>query len=1037
MRRFFAHAGLLLLLPTLSLAQTVPPGFTDAQVVPAGGAQGALSPTAVAYEPGAGHLWMTEKGNGMSPSSPRVRRKDAGTGLVNTALTLTVDSRGERGILGLAFDPNFLAAGGAERFVYIYYTTPNPAPHNRVSRFIESAGVLALASEQILLEGPDLNAATNHNGGCLRFRADGTLYISMGDNDTDADANPRSRDMSDLRGKILRINRDGSIPADNPFVGQPGVREEIYEFGMRNPWRFHVDAETDALWIGDVGENCFENVFVGLAGADHGYPCFEGVNPFRACSGTLPPGSVTFPVYWYGHGQAGCSTPPVSGNSITGGPVYRATAFPAEYRGNYFFADYGSSWIRRARIAPDNTLVDVEMFDDGASGAVDLAVSPSGCLTYASVNAGVGVHDVCYVGGANSAPQAVASAVPMAGLSPLDVQFTGSLSSDPDLDTLSFSWAFGDAGTDVIADPLHQYSADGVYSAVLTVDDGRAAPNSSDQAPPLRIVVGNRPPIPRIAAPANGSLYNAGDTIVYAGDATDPEDGLLPATSLEWTVVFHHDLHQHPFLGPIQDVSGGQFVVPRTGEDSTSVFYRIWLSAADSGAPVGSNAILEASTSIDIVPNVTTTTLATLPPVPGLQLGWEGTFSNAPSDHLSIGGFQRRIIAPLSQTLGPDTWDFVSWSDAGVADHGIFAPTSDATITATYRCASGPGCSETGLCADAVDNDFDGQMDCADIDCAGDPACLEQNNCGDGVDNDLDTFVDCLDSDCVGTIACTEIGFCQDGLDNDGDGPTDCADSDCAAEPSCMEAGNCSDTVDNDLDAAFDCADPDCAADVSCIEAGNCLDGRDNDRDSLTDCADSECAAEVQCIESGNCNDRIDNDVDSLTDCFDADCSADPICGEVGNCNDSVDNDLDFFTDCFDSDCIADPTCAGQDFDQDGAPNASDCAPTDGSAFAIPPEIARLDVVKAGAMARLSWTDHLAASGLGGMHDIASGLVSTLAIGTGANAPCTQLNVVGLTFDDPATVTNDALYWLVRIGNACGEGPWGNDSRGSARPTCP
>ena len=106
MRRFLAGMGLLALLscPSLALAQTVPPGFTDSQVVAEGVPTGVFSPTAVAYEPGAGHLWMCEKGNGMSPSSPRIRRKDVGTGLVNTALTLTVDSRGERGILGIAFD---------------------------------------------------------------------------------------------------------------------------------------------------------------------------------------------------------------------------------------------------------------------------------------------------------------------------------------------------------------------------------------------------------------------------------------------------------------------------------------------------------------------------------------------------------------------------------------------------------------------------------------------------------------------------------------------------------------------------------------------------------------------------------------------------------------------------------------------------------------------------------------------------------------------------------------------------------------------
>src|SRR5258706_901524 len=142
------------------------------------------------------------------------------------------------------------------------------------------------------------------------------------------------------------------------------------------------------------------------------------------------------------------------------------------------------------------------MFESGVHAPVDIIVSPVGCLTYSSVTDG-GIRDVCYVGGTDGPPEGIATATPVAGLAPLDVQLTGSASRDPDLDPLTFAWDFGDLGTDTLPDPLHRYLANGVYQAVLTVDDGRGAPDSQDSAPPIRIVVGNRPPVATITAPTD------------------------------------------------------------------------------------------------------------------------------------------------------------------------------------------------------------------------------------------------------------------------------------------------------------------------------------------------------------------------------------------------------------------------------------------------------------------------------------------------------------------------------------------------------
>jgi hypothetical protein len=472
------------------------------------------------------------------------------------------------------------------------------------------------------------------------------------------------------------------VPADNPFVGQAGIAPEIWAYGLRNPFRFSIDSEREVPIIADVGEVTWEAVYLGVKGADYGYPCVEGSMPFRTCNPAPPAGSVTSPIFEYGHES---QTPPVSGNSITGGPVYYETAFPIEYQGQYFFGDYVDAWIRRGRIDTNGQLVDVELFAINAFGIVDLVVSPAGCLTWVSVN-GSGVRDICYSGGANGQPQAISSAIPMSGLPSLAVQFTGSGSTDPDSDTLAFSWDFDDTNSSTMADPNHSFPNPGVYDVVLSVDDQQGAANSSDEAPPLRVVVGNRSPSPSIDSPAPGT-YSAGSLVSFSGSATDPEEGVLGASQLSWSVVFHHGTHTHPFLGPIEGIGSGSFLVPNTGESATDVFYRIYLSATDSGSPVGAEAALTATGSVDLHPSLAQITLAALPAGPAFQLALDQQASLAPFGSTSVVGFLRSLDAISPQTFGDVTYAFDSWSDGGAQQHVVPTPATMTTFTATYRCS--------------------------------------------------------------------------------------------------------------------------------------------------------------------------------------------------------------------------------------------------------------------------------------------------------------------------------------------------------------
>src|SRR4029077_18085868 len=157
--------------------------------------------------------------------------------------------------------------------VYTYYTTPEGGAHNRVSRFTAAGDVAAPSSEVHLLDLEPLSSATNHNGGALHFGPDGKLYIGVGENADGANA----QTLSNLLGKMLRINANGSIPTDNPFYNTAtGNNRAIWALGLRNPFNFAFHAGTPRLFINDVGESTYEEINDGIAGSNYGWPITEG-----------------------------------------------------------------------------------------------------------------------------------------------------------------------------------------------------------------------------------------------------------------------------------------------------------------------------------------------------------------------------------------------------------------------------------------------------------------------------------------------------------------------------------------------------------------------------------------------------------------------------------------------------------------------------------------------------------------------------------------------------------------------------------------
>ncbi len=247
-----------------------------------------------------------------------------------------VTSGGETGLLGLAFHPDYASNG----YFYVDYTTPNPL-RTHISRFKVSADPDSAdaSSELVLLE--IVQPFSNHNGGRVSFGPDGYLYIGMGDGGSAGDPNNNAQNRAVLLGKILRIDVDNpsgglnyGIPADNPFAGNTqGWREELYSFGMRNPWRFSFDPVTSKLWCGDVGQNAWEEIDTITSGGNYGWRCYEGNHEYNmtGCTGT----DYLFPIWEYSHSD-GCS--------ITGGFVYRGSRRP-ELTGTYMYGDYCSSKV--------------------------------------------------------------------------------------------------------------------------------------------------------------------------------------------------------------------------------------------------------------------------------------------------------------------------------------------------------------------------------------------------------------------------------------------------------------------------------------------------------------------------------------------------------------------------------------------------------------------------------------------------------------------------------------------------------------------
>ncbi len=632
-------------------AASLPPGFSETVLFPA---QTLATAACITVAPD-GRIFVCQR------SSGALRVIDAADQLLPTPfLTLNVDTTGERGMLGVAFDPNF----AVNNYVYVYYTAAAQGgigPHNRISRFTASGNTANPATELILWDFEDPGIEWLHNGGSMVFGLDGKMYVGVGD----AGNPPNGQSLTTRFGKILRINTDAynSIPTDNPFYNTlTGLNRAIWAYGLRHPYSLNLrdtGGGTSQLLINDVGRNTYEEINAGQPGGNYGWSVSEG--PQNIQPGHIPP------LYYYAHGPN--ETPPCA---ITGGAFYlpQSPSFPASYVGKYFFTDYCTgemSYIDPTLASPTATV-----FATGLMFPAAMAVRADGRMYYISHDEGT-VFRFQYD---NAAPSIVTPPANRTVLVGQSATFTVTATGPA---PLSYQWQRNGSNISGATSTSYTFnnaqpSDDGAQFRVVVSNNFGSATSSAATLS----VTANAAPVATITAPAAGSLYTGGMVMTYGGTGSDAEDGTLPPSAFTWQIDFHHDQHTHPVLAPTSGITGGTFSISTNNETETTVFYRIYLTVTDSGGRT--HQVFR-----DVQPQIVQLTLATNPP--GLALKLDNQVVATPTTFGAVVGIVRTIEAE-TQVVNGVTYTFSNWSDGGAAAHVISTPSANTTFTATFAQSS-------------------------------------------------------------------------------------------------------------------------------------------------------------------------------------------------------------------------------------------------------------------------------------------------------------------------------------------------------------
>lgn len=686
-------------MPPSAQAVDLPEGFGEVTV-----AEGFNFPTAAEWTPDgtllviekAGRLWSVS-GWGTEPR-------------LVLDISDHVNAHVERGLLGLAVDKDYTD----NRYVYLLYNHDAGGPVDgpktaRLTRIELNEDEDGVQGPEVVLLGKEVPSDPNapcpppSNGSdCLPADSphhtigtvisdpvDGTLWVGAGDGADWSTVNSvafRTYDEQSYSGKVLHIDRSGRGLPNHPFCPSDDdlshVCTKVFAKGFRNPYRFALRSNGVPL-VADVGSDGYEEINLAKRGANYGWPCYEG--PVRTPGYRFDEGCA--PIYEQ-EGTQHSPTPPDysyprggQDAAVVGGPEHRDGRYPSAYAGSAFFGDYARGWIKRLLFDAHGQPAGTADFATGLSSIVDLRLSPEGELTYVTAFGEDGRGAVRVISH-QPGPVARASADPLWGaVLPLQVEFTGSRSADPAGGGLTYHWEFGDGAESTEADPVHEYTTPGPYTATLTITDE----NEETSSKSITLWPGNTPPEVEVIEPLSGATYRSGpDQVVrLAADATDAEDDADgKELDYSWQVLLRHDGHLHDH-GTLEGRESS--FSPGDDHDANS-HYEITLRVTDSQE-------LETVERIQIYPETVELRFESVPP--GASISYGSRPLVAPATIRTAVGFRTTIGADESLVAQGATWRFDRWSIGGPRLQEFIVGPSDASLQVVYShcgdCSDEPG----------------------------------------------------------------------------------------------------------------------------------------------------------------------------------------------------------------------------------------------------------------------------------------------------------------------------------------------------------
>jgi len=671
-----------------------------------------LTPTAVIKEGLAleqssdGRIFIAERGGIV-----KVFQNNA----VSTVFTVTTVTDNEQGLLGITLHPDFATNG----YIYVFYSiNDGTVIRHRIERVKINNTNQVVSRQEILLLEPI--GGGFHNGGDLKF-FNGFLYVTVGD----SQLNTNSQDLDTYKGKILRITEDGLPAPGNPFYGSGSVqRQSIWVYGFRNPWRLVPNAVANKLFVLDVGTSWEEiNEISNPTIRNYAWGHPQGGDGKQTETSLF-----TNPIFTYATGSIG--------NALTNGVLYNPTIsrYP-NLQGKFIIKDYVRTEIRSfdPNIADP---VSTTFFTAPQQYALGMMLGNDGYIYYCSYGNNGALIKLDYI--ETAAPTIVNHPVSQSIMETNPVTFTVSASGTG----LTYQWQFnnqninGATGASYTIANVTNANA-GAYKVIVSNTAGNTTSNSAT----LTVTPFSNAPTVSIVSPLPTLKWNADDIVHFEANATDVEDGALPASAYSWSMdLFHEDVpgagHSHPGASP-QGVKSGDFTASNQGEKTPNVWYRFTVKVTDSNGLTG-------TAFVDIKPNLVDVT-ATSSPVP-LNLEFNQKPVTAPSTKQVVANAALQTLnAPTPQYIGNIRYDFDHWSQGGTANQTFKAPViGTITYTAFYTATTLQNTPYQGIVAQ-----IPGTIEAENYD-IGPGAFLDKNGGGDTVYRA---------GDGVGTEACNEGGF--------------------------------------------------------------------------------------------------------------------------------------------------------------------------------------------------------------------------------------------------------------------------------------